>query len=158
EARHVRLSSKRLAIKVLHGDLIRQSHVVDRFLREAEATGALQHPNIVGALDVNELPDGRPYIVSELLEGDQLGAYLERRGKLPVHEAVSILRPICQALMAAHERGIVHRDIKPENLFLVGHGRARTTKVLDFGISRLTTSNGSNAAKLTKTGTVMGTP
>ena len=154
EARHVRLPTKRLAIKVLHGDLVRQSLVVDRFLREAEATGALQHPNIAGALDVNELPDGRPYIVAELLEGDQLGAYFAQHGRLSVEEAVAICRPICQALIAAHARGIVHRDIKPENLFLVGTGRSRTTKVLDFGISRV----GSAAAKLTKTGTVMGTP
>jgi serine/threonine protein kinase len=154
EARHTRLTSKRLAIKVLHADLSRQPQVVGRFLREAEATGALQHPNIVGVLDVNELPDGRPYIVAELLQGQQLGSYLERRGKLPFEEAVAICRPICRALMAAHEKGIVHRDIKPENLFLVGDGSARTTKVLDFGISRV----GSAAAKLTKTGTVMGTP
>jgi serine/threonine-protein kinase len=108
----------------------------------------------VGVLDVNELPDGRPYIVAELLQGQQLGSYLERRGKLPVEEAVAICRPICRALMAAHDKGIVHRDIKPENLFLVGDGSSRTTKVLDFGISRV----GSAAAKLTKTGTVMGTP
>ncbi|HET8933773.1 MAG TPA: serine/threonine-protein kinase [Polyangiales bacterium] len=154
EARHTRLTSKRLAIKVLHADLSRQPQVVGRFLREAEATGALQHPNIVGVLDVNELPDGRPYIVAELLQGQQLGSYLERRGKLPVAEAVAICRPICRALMAAHDKGIVHRDIKPENLFLVGDGSSRTTKVLDFGISRV----GSAAAKLTKTGTVMGTP
>jgi serine/threonine protein kinase len=154
EARHTRLTSKRLAIKVLHADLSRQPQVVGRFLREAEATGALQHPNIVGVLDVNELPDGRPYIVAELLQGQQLGTYLELRGRLPVDEAVAICRPICRALMAAHDKGIVHRDIKPENLFLVGDGSQRTTKVLDFGISRV----GSAAAKLTKTGTVMGTP
>jgi tRNA A-37 threonylcarbamoyl transferase component Bud32 len=154
EARHMRLTSKRVAIKVLHGDLTRETEVLGRFLREAEATGALQHPNIVGAIDVNELTDGRPYIVSELLEGDQLGAYFERRGKLSVEEAVGICRPICRALIAAHEKGIVHRDIKPENLFLVGEGAARTTKVLDFGISQV----GTTQNKLTKTGTVMGTP
>jgi serine/threonine-protein kinase len=154
EARHMRLTSKRVAIKVLHGDLTRESHVLGRFLREAEATGALQHPNIVAAIDVNELDDGRPYIVTELLQGDQLGAYFDRQGKLSVDEAVSICRPICKALIAAHERGIVHRDIKPENLFLVGEGAARTTKVIDFGISQIGTAHG----KLTKTGTVMGTP
>ncbi|HKU38862.1 MAG TPA: serine/threonine-protein kinase [Polyangiales bacterium] len=154
EARHTRLTSKRVAIKVLHGDLTREPHVLGRFLREAEATGALQHPNIVEALDVNELNDGRPYIVTELLEGDQLGDYFERRGKLLVPEAVAICRPICRALIAAHEKGIVHRDIKPENLFLVGEGSSRTTKVLDFGISQV----GNAGGKLTKTGTVMGTP
>jgi serine/threonine protein kinase len=154
EAQHMRLTSKRVAIKVLHGELTREPHALGRFLREAEATGALNHPNIVGALDVNELTDGRPYIVAELLQGEQLGAYFERSGKLSVEEAVSICRPICRALIAAHEKGIVHRDIKPENLFLVGEGAARTTKVLDFGISQV----GGTGGKLTKTGAVMGTP
>jgi len=154
EARHTRLFSKRFAIKVLHGDLTRQPEVVGRFLREAEATSALHHPNIVGVLDVNQVPDGRPYIVAELLEGCQLGDYFERQGRLPVPEAVAICRSICQALIAAHERDIVHRDIKPENLFLVGEGAQRTVKVLDFGISLM----GDAAASLTKTGMVMGTP
>jgi serine/threonine-protein kinase len=154
EARHTRLLSKRFAIKVLHGDLTRQPEVVGRFLREAEATSALRHPNIVGVLDVNQVADGRPYIVAELLEGHELGDYLEKRGKLSVEESVAICRPICQALGAAHDKHIVHRDIKPENLFLVGEGAARTVKVLDFGISRV----GGAAAKLTQTGMVMGTP
>jgi serine/threonine protein kinase len=154
EARHTRLFSKRFAIKVLHGDLTRQPEVVGRFLREAEATSALHHPNIVGVLDVDQTPDGRPYIVAELLEGHQLGNYFERHGKLPIEEAVAICRPICQALWAAHEKDIVHRDIKPENLFLVGEGAQRTVKVLDFGISRV----GDAANSATQTGVVLGTP
>jgi serine/threonine-protein kinase len=157
EASHTRLVSKRLAIKVLHGDLIRQALVVGRFLREAEATSALNHPGIVGILDVNQLSDGRPYIVAELLEGEHLGAYLARQGRLAIEDALSIVRPVCQALMAAHAKGIVHRDIKPENIFLVGpvaRRSTRTIKVLDFGIS----SVGTAAAKITKTGTVIGTP
>jgi serine/threonine protein kinase len=154
EARHTRLFSKRFAIKVLHGDLTRQPEVVGRFLREAEATSALHHPNIVGVLDVDQTPDGRPYIVAELLEGQQLGDYFARHGKLSVDEAVAICRPICQALLAAHEKDIVHRDIKPENLFLVGDGARRTVKVLDFGISRV----GDAAGSMTQTGVVLGTP
>jgi len=154
EARHLRLSTKRVAVKVLNGELTRERQALGRFLREAEAIGALQHPNIVGAIDVNELADGRPYIVTELLEGAQLASYFERRGKLVAPEAVAICRPICRALIAAHNKGIVHRDIKPENLFLVGEGAARTTKVLDFGISQV----GAQQSNLTKTGTVMGTP
>lgn len=154
EARHVRLYSKRFAIKVLHGDLIRQPEAVARFLREAEATSALHHPNIVGVIDVNELADGRPFIVAELLCGHQLGDYLEVQGKLSIEEAVALCRPICQALIAAHDKDIVHRDIKPENLFVVGEGSQRTVKVLDFGISQV----GDAAASFTKTGMVMGTP
>ncbi len=155
EARHTRLFSKRFAIKVLHGDLTRQPEVVRRFVREAESTSALHHPNIMGVLDINTVPDGRPYIVAELLQGEQLGDCLDREGKLPVAEAVSICRQIAHALIAAHDKHIIHRDIKPENVFLVGQlGRQRTVKVLDFGISKV-----SNAAgNLTKTGMVMGTP
>ncbi|MET0390505.1 MAG: serine/threonine-protein kinase [Polyangiales bacterium] len=154
EARHLRLRSKRFAIKVLHGDLTRQPEVVERFLREAEATSVLTHPNIVGVLDMNYVPDGRPYLVAELLQGTQLGDYLQHRGKLPTAEAIDICRQICAALIAAHDKDIVHRDIKPENLFLLGEGERRLVKVLDFGISRV----GDGAATLTKTGMVMGTP
>jgi serine/threonine protein kinase len=154
EARHKRLHSKRFAIKMLHADLARQPDVVSRFQREAEATSVLTHVNVVGVIDVNRAPDGRPYIVAELLEGEMLAAYLERKRSLSVSDAVQICRQVCSALAAAHERGIVHRDIKPENVFLIGQGNRRTVKVLDFGISRVAEGPGT----LTKTGMVMGTP
>jgi len=152
EARHTRLANKRFAIKVLHQELARQSEVVTRFQREAEAASVLTHPNVVGVFDVNTGPDGRPYIVAELLEGEQLGDHLDRRAKLTVGEAVPIVRAVCTALSLAHENGIVHRDVKPENVFLLGG--AGGVKVLDFGISKLS-EQGQN---LTKTGMVMGTP
>jgi serine/threonine-protein kinase len=156
EARHKRLTGKRFAVKVLHADLARQPEVVSRFLREAEATSVLHHANIVDVVDVNRGPDGRPYIVAELLEGEQLGDHLERVGKLSVPVAIRICRQICSALSAAHAQNIVHRDIKPENVFLVGSPseRERRAKVLDFGISRV----GEVSGTLTKTGMVMGTP
>jgi serine/threonine-protein kinase len=125
-----------------------------RFQREAEAASALFHPNVVGVYDVNHTADGRPYIVAEFLEGEQLGDFLERAGKLPVPLAIHIVRQVCRALGAAHERGIVHRDIKPENIFLTGAPAAPVAKVLDFGISKLA----GDATGLTKTGMVMGTP
>lgn len=154
EARHQRLVNKRFAIKVLHGDLARQHEVVSRFLREAQATSVLSHINVVAVVDVNRAPDGRPYLVAELLEGISLADYFERLRTLSVPEAVNIARQLCAALAAAHERGIVHRDIKPENVFLVDQSGRRTVKVLDFGISSVSDS----AASLTKTGIVMGTP
>jgi serine/threonine-protein kinase len=152
EARHTRLSKKRFAIKMLHHELSRQPEVVTRFQREAEASSVLSHPNVVSVFDVNVAADGRPYLVAELLEGDQFGDYLDRRGKLPIEEAVRIVRQVCRALAVAHETGIVHRDMKPENVFLARGNDL--VKVLDFGISKLaeTTDN------LTKTGMVMGTP
>jgi len=152
EARHTRLHTKRFAVKLLHHELARQPEVVTRFQREAEAASVLTHPNVVGVYDVNTSADGRPYIVAEMLEGEELGNYLERLGKLPVVEAVHIVRQVCRALGAAHAHGIVHRDVKPENVFLAGP--SATVKVLDFGISKVA----ENSDGLTKTGTVMGTP
>jgi len=152
EARHTRLHTKRFAVKLLHHELARQPEVVTRFQREAEAASVLTHPNVVGVYDVNTSADGRPYIVAELLQGEDLGRYLDRLGRLPTVEAVHIVRQVCHALGAAHSSGIVHRDVKPENVFLAGANA--TVKVLDFGISKVAeTSDG-----LTKTGTVMGTP
>jgi serine/threonine-protein kinase len=154
EARHVRLSGKRYAVKMLHEELARQPDVVTRFQREAEAASALVHPNVVVVFDVNHTSDGRPYIVAELLEGEELGVYLERVGRLPGSAAAYIARHVCHALSAAHARGIIHRDMKPENVFLVGSAEAPTIKVLDFGISKI----GESAQSLTKTGVVLGTP
>jgi serine/threonine-protein kinase len=154
EARHARLPNKRYAVKVLHGDLSRQPEVVTRFQREAEAASTLSHPNVIGVYDVNRTADGRPYIVCEMLEGEELGDYLERAGRLPVGAAVRIVRQVCQALATAHAHGIVHRDVKPENVFLTGDPAAPSAKVLDFGISKITEAGSS----LTKTGMVMGTP
>ena len=152
EARHTRLHTKRFAVKLLHHELARQPEVVTRFQREAEAASVLTHPNVVGVYDVNTSADGRPYIVCELLHGEDLGSYLDRVGKLRTVEAVHIVRQVCHALGAAHASGIVHRDVKPENVFLAEPNA--TVKVLDFGISKVAeTSDG-----LTKTGTVMGTP
>jgi serine/threonine-protein kinase len=158
EARHTRLTGKRFAVKLLHPDLARQPEVVTRFQREAEAASGISHPNVLGVHDVNVTEDGQPYIVSELLEGEELGDYLERVGKLPVADAVRIVRQICRALGAAHETGVVHRDVKPENVFLTGD-RAKhessTVKMIDFGISKVAQAGGES---LTKTGVVMGTP
>ena len=154
EASHCRLRSKHFAVKVLHHELARQPDVVSRFQREAEAASALQHPNVVEVFDVNRTPDGRPYLVAELLEGEELGEHLDRVGRLGLGAAIEIVRQICRALSTAHARGVVHRDMKPENVFLVGGIEALQIKVLDFGISKL--EEGPSA--LTRTGMVMGTP
>lgn len=158
EARHTRLAGKRFAVKFLYADLARQPDVVTRFQREAEAASGISHPNVVIVHDVNVTPDGQPYIVAELLQGEELGEYLERARKLPVPEAVRVVRQICKALGAAHETGVVHRDVKPENVFLTGDVSKLETasvKVIDFGISKVAQAGGE---ALTKTGVVMGTP
>jgi serine/threonine protein kinase len=152
EARHQRLHTKRFAVKMLHPDLARQPEVVTRFQREAEASSVLSHPNVVDVIDVSSSPDGRPYMVAELLEGEELGSHLDRVGKVAPGAAAHVARQVCAALGAAHAAGIVHRDVKPENVFLSGDGSH--VKVIDFGISKV----GDNKDGLTKTGTVMGTP
>jgi tRNA A-37 threonylcarbamoyl transferase component Bud32 len=152
EARHQRLTTKRFAVKMLHPDLARQPDVVTRFQREAEASSVLTHPNVVDVFDVSSSADGRPYIVAELLQGEELGNHLDRVGRMTASGAAHVVRQVCAALGAAHAAGIVHRDVKPENVFLTGDGAH--VKVLDFGISKV----GDNKDGLTKTGTVMGTP
>jgi len=158
EAKHTRLTGKRFAIKLLHPDLARQPEVVTRFQREAEAASGIAHPNVLGVHDVNVTLEGQPYIVAELLRGEELGEYLERVGKLSVPDAIRIVRQICKALGAAHATGVIHRDVKPENVFLTGdlsRLEHTTVKVIDFGISKVAQAGGES---LTKTGMVMGTP
>ena len=154
EARHTRLRNKRFAIKVLVEEYAHQPEVVARFEREAEAASAIAHPNVVGVFDVHRLPDGRPYIVGEYLEGQEFGELLDRVGVLEPQIAVRIVRQVCMALDAAHAHGVIHRDMKPENVFLIGDPAAPLVKVLDFGISK----QDDGRANLTRTGMVMGTP
>jgi hypothetical protein len=156
EARHLRLPDKRVAIKLLVGDDVREG-LFARFQREAEITSKLGHPNIVGVLDFNTLPSGAPYIVLELLLGESLADRL-RRGPLPLPQALDIVRQIGSALHAAHRAEIVHRDLKPDNVFLIPSpeaGGPEQVKVLDFGISKM--RSGSVPSK-TLDATMLGTP
>ena len=155
-ARHTRIQRKRFAIKTLHPEYLRRPDLVARFQREAEAAAAIQSEHVVGVYDVDATPDGRPFLVAELLAGKELGDLLDERGKLSIPYAVRIVRQLCKGLSAAHAEGVVHRDIKPENVFLTGDLSAPLAKVLDFGISRL--EEGGGEAALTKTGMIMGTP
>ena len=164
EARHLRLKERRFAVKVLHADLAKNTEIVARFLREAESASSLSHPNVVDVFDVHHLADGTPYLVAELLDGEELADYVARIGPLEPRIAAVMFRQVCRALGAAHARGIVHRDMKPENVFVLrssfealaaGETRQITVKVLDFGISK---SKGSEDANLTRTGVIMGTP
>lgn len=164
EARHLRLKERRFAVKCLHADLARNPEMAARFLREAESASSIKHENVVDVFDVHHLPDGTPYLVGEFLEGEELADYVRKRGPLDPRVAAKVGRQVCDALSAAHERGIVHRDMKPENIFVLGgsigaveRGESRTlhVKVLDFGISKAGPGDHSN---LTRTGVIMGTP
>jgi tetratricopeptide (TPR) repeat protein len=120
-----------------------------RFLREARAASALDHPNIGTVFEIGEA-DGAPFIAMALYEGETLRARM-RRGPVPVEEVVSIARQLCSALGAAHAAGIVHRDLKPANVMLLPDG---TVKLLDFGLAKLTSIDESS---LTRDGAILGT-
>ena len=158
EARHVRLRQQRFAIKVLHAWLMAEEQIFTRFRREAELASSIGHPNIIYVVDFYQMEDGRPCIVMEYLEGEDLGATLRREKKLSPARVVPIITQAANALAAVHARGIVHRDLKPGNLFLLeGVEGPRQVKVLDFGISKILASANMGGA-LTADKSVLGTP
>ncbi|AKV02345.1 Serine/threonine protein kinase [Labilithrix luteola] len=125
---------RNVAIKVLNRELTHNEDDVLRFLREARAAAAVRHPNVVDVLDVARDDDGTPFIVQELLKGEDLEQYLQTSGgQLRVEETLEIMIPVTDAVSAAHERNLVHRDLKPANIFLAREGTRLTPKVLDFG-------------------------
>src|SRR6187399_2370561 len=151
------------AAKVLHEWLAEHPQVLDRVRLEAQALGRLAHPNVVSITGFATTPEGRPYIVMELLRGRAVSTECEERGAMSVFGAVFYTRQLLSGLGAAHELGIVHRDIKPNNLFLheYDHG-ARTLKILDFGVARVVEQPSRRApqplAYPTERGMLLGTP
>ncbi|HZS39296.1 MAG TPA: protein kinase [Polyangia bacterium] len=132
-----------------------------RFMREARAASAVHHPSVVQIHDILEADDGTPVLVMDLLAGHTLAARLARAGSLSLGETALILAPVISAVGTAHAVGIVHRDLKPDNIFLVEHLDNRPdVKVLDFGVAKLTATEGDAAqtAGLTRTGEILGTP
>lgn len=122
-----------VAIKVLPPTFSSDVERLRRFELEVQASGQLNHPNILAVYDV-QMHDGSPYVVYELLEGETLRQRLQR-GPLPARKAIDYGLQIARGLTAAHEKGIVHRDLKPENLFITQDDRV---KILDFGLAKLT--------------------
>jgi serine/threonine-protein kinase len=137
-----------VAIKVMSDALARDDDLRSRFLREAQAAGSLQHPNVVTVYDFGEV-EGHLYIAMEFVAGEDLEAMLVRKATLSLVQKVDIVVDVLAGLGYAHKRGIVHRDIKPANIRIDEEGRAR---IMDFGIARLESS------KLTRTGLMVGTP
>ena len=147
------------AIKILHPEYSGNKDIVNRFFNEAKATTSIQHSGIVEIFDYGFLPSGDGYIVMEFLDGMSLARRLKRGGRFNEGEAAMLVRGVCVALAAAHNKNIVHRDLKPDNLFLVADPESQLgerAKILDFGIAKLTDVGLAGTA--TKTGAVMGTP
>jgi serine/threonine-protein kinase len=143
----------RVAVKALTGMDEGNATLLARFEREARILTALHHPNVVGAHDVG-VEEGRPYIVMELLEGETLASRLRSSPRLSPEEIAAVFLPICMAIAAAHEAGVVHRDLKPSNVVLARTPKGIVPKVLDFGVSKLSASG---TPDLTSCGTVLGT-
>ena len=125
---------RKVAIKLLSPEYVHIEEDVLRFLREARAAAAVRHSNVVDVLDVARDDDGTPFIVQELLSGEDLERYLRtRNGRLSAEEALEIMIPVADAVAAAHAQNVVHRDLKPANIFLSRDRNKITPKVLDFG-------------------------
>jgi serine/threonine protein kinase len=153
EARHERTKG-RVALKLLLTEMGRHQEVLLRFQREVEITSGLNHPNIVRVSDADKLPDGRPYLIMEFLEGHDLTHVIGQ--PMAVSAVAEIVEQAALGLHAAHGQSIIHRDLKPANIFLVPlPGTSRSlVKILDFGISKAV----DGLSKLTQTRTLMGTP
>jgi hypothetical protein len=156
-ATHVH-TGRRMAVKWLLPDVAQSDAAIQRLFREAQATGRIDHPNVVDVYDVGE-QNGSAFLVMELLQGETLTKALER-GALKLPEIILMVSQAIDGTAAAHRHGVIHRDIKPDNIFLCRDqaGALVRAKVLDFGISKISSIGGQVNPRLTKTGAVMGTP
>jgi eukaryotic-like serine/threonine-protein kinase len=147
---------RQVALKVMTQYFARDSEGRERFLREARIAAAIKHPNVVNIFDVG-VCQGIPYLVMELLEGEDLEKVLLSRGSLDEGTIIDLVVPVVAGLVAVHDAGIVHRDLKPGNIFLArGRNDEIEPKLLDFGISK---ASGKDHMRLTAAnGSLMGTP
>ncbi|HEX2874122.1 MAG TPA: serine/threonine-protein kinase [Polyangiaceae bacterium] len=145
-----------VALKLLRAGL-NPAELGERLRVEARAAAKLVHPGIVRVFDIGEAESGEPFIVMELLQGESLGATLER-GPLSAKDALQLMLPICEALALAHSRGVVHRDLKPDNIFVAAEGARLQPKLLDFGIAKVRSSMLAGGPTLTQGGVLLGSP
>jgi len=154
-ADHLALHTQ-VAVKFMSPEMAKSPEGIARFEREATAAAQIKSPHVVQVFDHGLTADGAPFIVMELLQGEDLGARLSR-GPLALGETLHLTRQLCRALSRAQQVGIVHRDIKPANVFLVDVEGDLFVKVLDFGIAKRVKDDGT-ASDMTQAGMVMGTP
>jgi len=140
--------NRRVAIKVMSDAVAQDTALRDRFLREAQTAGSLQHPNVVTIYDFGEVDD-HLFIAMEYVEGNDLADLLSKNVAIPIIEALDLIVGLLNGLAYAHKRGIIHRDIKPANVRVDTEGKAR---LMDFGVAHLASSD------MTSTGMLLGTP
>jgi len=148
-----------VAVKLLHPELVRQKHALERFRREARSAAMISHQNVVSIHDFGDVSgaDSEAYIVMELVKGVSLASLLEKQGRMSPERAVRLMREICSGVGVAHRRGLLHRDLKPDNVIVSPpshEGEAETAKVVDFGLAKV---RDVASSALTQTGAVMGT-
>jgi serine/threonine-protein kinase len=153
-AHHADLAHKSYAIKVLLGDWSATASMRKRFAKEAKIASKLSHRNVVSVLDFGETKNGLPYIVMELVEGNGLGAMIDRAPMDP-QRVVHLARGMCAGLAYAHAAGLVHRDLKPDNVIVASKDGSEVPRITDFGLA---VDGEPSRERLTTTGTVMGTP
>jgi serine/threonine protein kinase len=152
EAAHTVLP-RRAALKVMHGELLRQPGMATRMVQEATILEDLRHPGVVRVHECNLLPDHRPWIAMEFLDGETLANRLHYATSLPALEVANLLADVADVLAVAHKAGVVHRDLKPDNLLCTPTDHDFPLRVLDWGVARL-----GAIGRLTMDGLTPGTP
>ncbi|MDC3955741.1 serine/threonine protein kinase [Polyangium jinanense] len=155
-AHHLKLD-RAVAVKFMESGLTASDTARARFEREARAAAQIQSAHVVEVHDYG-VESETPYIVMELLRGEDLAARLDKRGKLDLAEALRITQPICKALRRAHELGLVHRDLKPGNVFLARQDDDEIVKLLDFGIAKAVSPGTPQSGDVTRSGNLVGSP
>ncbi|MDI3282919.1 serine/threonine-protein kinase [Polyangium sp. 15x6] len=155
-AHHLKLD-RAVAVKFMEPGLTASDTARARFEREARAAAQIQSAHVVEVHDYG-VESETPYIVMELLRGEDLAARLDKRGKLDLAEALRITQPICKALRRAHELGLVHRDLKPGNVFLARQDDDEIVKLLDFGIAKAVSPGTPQSGDVTRSGNLVGSP
>jgi len=157
--RGIHLSVDRpVAIKVIRNQLGHDRAAAKRFLREAKLLMGFSHPNIVEVFDFGQAANGALYLVMEMLSGETLADALARNGRFAPRGACEVAMQLCDALVAAHARGVVHRDLKPANIVIADRPVRDLVKVLDFGLAKSLANDSVTWTSLTEVGAVLGTP
>jgi serine/threonine protein kinase len=154
KARDKRLGSF-VAVKVVRDTAGEDANALKRLKNEALALAALQHPNIVRVMTLQQLDEHQLALVMEYAEGTDLASVIAKEGKLTPTRCRRLMKLCAEALVVAHSSGIIHRDLKPANILVTKDGGAENLKILDFGLAKLSEAG---SQKLTRTGTVMGSP